>query len=78
MGKVACCRTARFAGVPPHRTGVCLLQFAEMVLRCLPNGAEAIEAADGIDAMEAVQFGDAPPELQQMAAALVDKYYGAD
>lgn len=32
----------------------------------------------GIDAVEAVQYGAAPPELQRMAAALVDKYYGAD
>jgi hypothetical protein len=25
-----------------------------------------------------LQYGAAPPELQRMAAALVDKYYGAD
>jgi hypothetical protein len=105
-----------------------------MVLRLLDTGVEAVEEADGIDAMEAVQvpphcrfcvcmrnglvsslkspflcatsawqgcsflarpiyerplpfhcpaalllqYSAAPPELQQMAAALVDKYYGAD
>ena len=55
-----------------------VLQFTEMVLRMLANGADAVESVDGIDAMEKVQFGAAPPELQQMAAALVDKYYGTD
>jgi hypothetical protein len=54
------------------------LQFTEMVLRLLDTGAEAIEEVDGIDAIEAVQYGAAPPELQRMAAALVDKYFGAD
>ncbi|KAI3431378.1 hypothetical protein D9Q98_004432 [Chlorella vulgaris] len=54
------------------------LQFTEMVLRLLDTGAEEVEAVDGIDAIEAVQYGAAPPELQRMAAALVDKYYGAD
>ncbi|KAI7843347.1 hypothetical protein COHA_003044 [Chlorella ohadii] len=54
------------------------LQFTEMVLRLLDTGAEAIEEVDGIDAIEAVQYGAAPPELQRMAAALVDRYFGAD
>lgn len=55
-----------------------LLQFSEMVLRLLSNGPEAIESVDGIDAIEAVQYGSGPPELQRMAAALVDKYYGTE
>ncbi|KAL4440465.1 hypothetical protein ABPG75_003466 [Micractinium tetrahymenae] len=54
------------------------LQFTEMVLRLLDTGAEAVEEVDGIDAIEAVQYGAAPPELQRMAAALVDKYFGQD
>lgn len=33
---------------------------------------------DGIDALESIQFGAAPPELQRMAAALVDKYWGEE
>jgi hypothetical protein len=32
------------------------LQFVEMVLRMLPGGAQAVEAADGIDALEELQF----------------------
>ncbi|PSC72043.1 importin subunit alpha-2 [Micractinium conductrix] len=54
------------------------LQFTEMVLRLLDTGVEAVEEVDGIDAIEAVQYSAAPPELQRMAAALVDKYFGAD
>ena len=55
------------------------LQFAEMMLRLLPNGVVAVEAADGIDAIEALQFGaTASPELQAAAAALVDTYWGTE
>ncbi len=32
------------------------VQFAEMVLRVMPQGPAAVEAADGIDALEALQF----------------------
>lgn len=32
------------------------VQFAEMVLRVMPGGPEAIVAADGIDALESLQF----------------------
>lgn len=46
---------------------------------CLPASPPlACTQVDGIDAVEAIQFGAAPPELQRMAAALVDKYYGAE
>jgi len=31
-----------------------------------------------LPALLCVQYGPAPPELQRMAAALVDKYFGAD
>ena len=55
------------------------LQFAEMLLRLLPSAVRQVEAADGIDAIEALQFGaNAPAELQAAAAALVDRYWGAD
>lgn len=39
------------------------VQFAEMVLRVMPNGQQAIEAADGIDALESLQFRCAPRHL---------------
>ncbi|GMH33979.1 hypothetical protein BSKO_01813 [Bryopsis sp. KO-2023] len=52
------------------------IQFTEMVLRVVPGGLEMVEEVDGIDALEAVQFGNAPAELQRMAARLVDTYYG--
>jgi hypothetical protein len=43
------------------------------------NGAREVEAADGIDAIEALQFGaTAPPELQAAAAALVNTYWGLE
>lgn len=74
-------RTTRCAVGLGQRLAACslaCLQFTEMVLRLLDNGEQAVEEADGIDAMEAVQFGAVPPELQRMAAALVDKYFGAD
>lgn len=32
------------------------LGFAEMVLQAMPGGARAVEAADGIDAIESLQF----------------------
>mmetsp|Transcript_16760 Transcript_16760/g.42945 ORF Transcript_16760/g.42945 Transcript_16760/m.42945 type:complete len:128 (+) Transcript_16760:233-616(+) len=53
------------------------MQFTEMVLRCVPEGAQMVEAADGIDALEEAQFRGAP-ELQAWAGALVDTYYGED
>ncbi|KAK9808864.1 hypothetical protein WJX72_005408 [[Myrmecia] bisecta] len=53
------------------------LQFTEMVLRVLPEGPQAVEAADGIDAIEELQF-KGPPHLQRLAAQLVDKYFGED
>lgn len=51
------------------------LQFVEMLLRLLPSGVQVVQAADGIDALEAVQFGRAPEEMQRAAAALVDRYW---
>lgn len=52
------------------------LQFTEMVLRLLATGRQEIESVDGIDALEAIQFGEFPEELQRAAAALVDQYFG--
>ena len=40
------------------------VQFAEMVLRVMPRGPQAVEAADGIDALESLQFRWAPELLQ--------------
>jgi importin subunit alpha-6/7 len=57
------------------------LQFAEMLLRLLPSGVAAMESADGIDALEVLQFGAAggvASEVSAAAAHLVDKYWGAE
>lgn len=32
------------------------LEFAEMVLQVMPGGRTALEAADGIDAIESVEY----------------------
>ncbi len=67
----------RSADVDAARLG---LQFTEMYLRMLPaNGAREVEAVDGIDALEQLQFGTtAPPDLQEAAAALVNTYWGVE
>jgi len=67
----------RSADVEAARLG---LQFVEMVLRMLPgNGAREVEAADGIDALECLQFGStASTEMQSAAASLVDTYWGVE
>lgn len=55
------------------------LQFVDMLCRNLPNGVKEVEAADGIDALEALRFEpSAPGELQTAAAMLVDQYWGAE
>jgi importin subunit alpha-1 len=55
------------------------IQFVEMVLRALPNsaGVRLVEEADGIDALESLQFHD-NEELRTMANSMVDKYYGEE
>lgn len=53
------------------------VQFVEVVLRALPNGkgVKLVEEADGIDALESLQF-HGNDELRSMANNLVDRYYG--
>jgi hypothetical protein len=65
----------RSADVEAARLG---LQFVEMLLRMLPvNGAREVEAADGIDALEQLQFGAIGGEEEKAAAAaLVNTYWG--
>ena len=53
------------------------VRFVEVVLRVIPKGPQIVEAADGIFALEELQF-KGPEDLQKMAADLVDKYYGED
>ena len=53
------------------------LQLAEMVLRAMPGGPQAVEAADGIDALEATEL-QGHPELQAAASQLVDTYFGEE
>jgi importin subunit alpha-1 len=55
------------------------LQFVDTLCRSLPNGVREVEAADGIDALEALRFEpSAPRELQNAAAMIVDQYWGAE
>lgn len=68
----------QFMRSPDMEAARLAIQFTEMVLRVVPGGPQMIEEVDGIDALEAIQFGNAPAELQRMAAGLVDKYYGED
>ncbi|CAD7695024.1 unnamed protein product [Ostreobium quekettii] len=53
------------------------IRFVEVVLRVVPNGPKLVESADGIFALEELQF-KGPEDLQRLAADLVDKYYGED
>jgi hypothetical protein len=43
----------------------------------MPGGQQAVEVADGIDALEALEL-QSHPQLQTAAARLVDKYFGED
>ena len=47
------------------------------VLRVMPGGQQAVEEADGIDALEAIEL-QSHPQLQTAAARLVDTYFGED
>eukprot|EP00899_Mesostigma_viride_P018423 jgi/Mesvir1/26582/Mv16232-RA.1 len=53
------------------------LRFVELVLRLVPRGPQLVEAEDGIDAIESVQFHESE-ELRRMSSQLVDTYYGED
>eukprot|EP00271_Cylindrocystis_brebissonii_P004474 TRINITY_DN16138_c0_g1_i1.p1 TRINITY_DN16138_c0_g1~~TRINITY_DN16138_c0_g1_i1.p1 ORF type:complete len:586 (+),score=110.32 TRINITY_DN16138_c0_g1_i1:128-1885(+) len=53
------------------------LQFVEMVLRAVPRGPQLVEAADGIDALESLQF-HSNEQLRLMASTLADRYFGDD
>lgn len=53
------------------------IRFVEVVLRVIPKGPQIVEAADGIFALEELQF-KGPEDLQRMAADLVDLHYGED
>ena len=53
------------------------LQIAEMVLRVMPGGQEAVEAADGIDALEAPELRS-HPQLEAAASQIIDQYFGED
>ena len=54
------------------------LQFTEMMCRLLPaTGPQQVELAEGVDAIEALQYGGGTPEeLRGAAALLVDRYWG--
>lgn len=53
------------------------LQFVEMCLRCLPGGRRLVEQAEGLDALELLQFQE-NDELQMMANLLIDTYFKED
>lgn len=52
------------------------LRFIENVLRVAPRGVHLVEANEGIDALETVQFQSGEEHLSQWAAALVNEFYG--
>lgn len=52
-------------------------EFTEMVLRVMPGGPQAVEAVDGIDTLESLQFRG-PADMQELAFQLVDQYFGDD
>eukprot|EP00887_Chlorella_sp_A99_P002376 scaffold10.g2376.t1 len=66
---------ANLAGAP-GRAGIDALKDAGAVPVLMHLLKDCPFHVDGIDAMEAIQFGAAPLELQRMAAALVDKCAG--
>lgn len=68
----------QFMKSPDMEAAGLAVQFTEMVLRVVPKGPQIVEEVDGIDALEAVQYGSHPPDMQKMAAHLVDKYFGED
>ena len=48
-----------------------------MVLQVMPGGQEAVEAADGIDALEAIELRS-HPQLEAAASQIIDEYFGED
>lgn len=54
------------------------LDFTQLVLEKIEEGAHKVEEVDGIDAMEQLQFREVPTELQDLSAFLVDTYFGED
>ncbi|KXZ56425.1 hypothetical protein GPECTOR_1g379 [Gonium pectorale] len=57
------------------------LRFVTLVLGGLKRGPQLVESLDGIDALEAVQYGTSGcrvPELQAWAEELVDLHYGEE
>ncbi|CAH0477506.1 unnamed protein product [Peronospora belbahrii] len=52
------------------------LRFIENVLRVAPDGVSLVEANEGIDALETVQFECNEEHLSQWAGALVNEFYG--
>ena len=54
------------------------LDFSQLILESIPDGPQRFEEADGIDALDNLQFGEVPAELQDMASYLVDVHFGED
>ena len=54
------------------------LDFTKLILENIEDGPHRIEEADGIDALDNLQFGEIPADLQDLAVYLVDTYYGED
>ncbi|RQM12801.1 hypothetical protein DD237_004170 [Peronospora effusa] len=52
------------------------LRFIENVLRVAPQGVSLVEANEGIDALETVQFECGEEHLSEWAAALANEFYG--
>ena len=52
------------------------LSLAEVVMRAVPRGAQLVDAADGMDALEMLSYRSEFPALAQRAGALVSTYFG--
>jgi len=60
---------------PDSEVAMLALNFIEMVLSLHPKGPQIIEKADGIDALESLQFHE-NQSLFNLANKLVDEYFG--
>jgi hypothetical protein len=57
----------------------CALSVLDAVLRCHPRGAQVVEAAGGLDAIDQVHYNTTAPEnLTLLAARIVDEFFGDD
>ncbi|CAM9464922.1 unnamed protein product [Ectocarpus sp. 8 AP-2014] len=57
----------------------CALSFLQLVCQNVPGGPRMVESAGGLEAIDDVHYsGQADPELQEAAGAIVDRFFGDD